>query len=203
LTATVAQTLDYDEFGRVLQDIAPGFQPFGYVGGLYDPNTGLVRFGFCDYDPDTGRWMARDPILFARGGLNLCGYVAIDRVNLIDPQGTDDKGSEKDPVARVFDIKTKNGGQSGGTLTHPDGRREPLRLNSEFGIRDVVTTAKNTILGIQFLIGGRAGINECHFGRDRDGAIRGGPRAPSRSPTSNQYRSVTLGKRSPATAAAP
>jgi len=43
------QRLDYDEFGRVLLDTNPGFVPFGYAGGLYDADTGLVRFGSRDY----------------------------------------------------------------------------------------------------------------------------------------------------------
>jgi hypothetical protein len=29
---TVAQRLDYDEYGRVTQNTAPSFQPFGYAG---------------------------------------------------------------------------------------------------------------------------------------------------------------------------
>jgi len=33
----VAQRLDYDEFGVVLMDTNPGFQPFGFAGGIYDP----------------------------------------------------------------------------------------------------------------------------------------------------------------------
>ena len=39
----VAQRIEYDEFGRVLYDSAPGLQPFGFAGGLYDADTGLVR----------------------------------------------------------------------------------------------------------------------------------------------------------------
>jgi YD repeat-containing protein len=39
---TIAQRMDYDEWGRVIQDTNPGFQPFGYAGGLYDRDTGLV-----------------------------------------------------------------------------------------------------------------------------------------------------------------
>jgi YD repeat-containing protein len=31
---TVVQRLDYDAFGRVLNDTNPGFQPFGFAGGL-------------------------------------------------------------------------------------------------------------------------------------------------------------------------
>ena len=42
---SVAQRMDYDEWGRVVLDANPGFQPFGYAGGLYDRDAGLVRFG--------------------------------------------------------------------------------------------------------------------------------------------------------------
>ncbi|MEM6559773.1 MAG: DUF4215 domain-containing protein, partial [Myxococcota bacterium] len=33
-TGAVAQVIDYDEFGRILSDSNPGFQPFGFSGGL-------------------------------------------------------------------------------------------------------------------------------------------------------------------------
>jgi RHS repeat-associated protein len=86
-TGAIAQRLDYDEFGVVLTDTNPGFQPFGFAGGLYDSQTGLVRFGARDYDAQTGRWTAKDPILFDGGDTNLYGYVENDPINLIDPSG--------------------------------------------------------------------------------------------------------------------
>jgi RHS repeat-associated protein len=86
-TGAVAQQLDYDEFGNVLTDTNPGFQPFGFAGGLYDPDTGLVRFGARDYDAESGRWTTKDPIRFAGGDTNLYGYVLNDPVNWMDPLG--------------------------------------------------------------------------------------------------------------------
>jgi RHS repeat-associated protein len=86
-TGDVAQRLDYDEWGRVTADSNPGFQPFGFAGGLYDHETGLVRFGMRDYDAETGRWMTKDPSGFAGGDTNLYGYVHNDPVNQIDVKG--------------------------------------------------------------------------------------------------------------------
>jgi RHS repeat-associated protein len=84
----VAQRIDYDEFGRITQNTAPGFQPFGFAGGLVDDQTGLVRFGVRDYDPETGRWTAKDALRFAGGDPNLYLYVGNDPVNSTDPTGT-------------------------------------------------------------------------------------------------------------------
>ena len=86
-TGAVVQRIDYDEFGTITSDTHPGFQPFGFAGGLYDPDTGLTRFGARDYDSATGRWTAKDPILFEGGNTNLYGYVLNDPVNLVDPLG--------------------------------------------------------------------------------------------------------------------
>jgi RHS repeat-associated protein len=86
-SGVVTQRLDYDEFGRVTQDTNPGFQPFGFAGGLYDPDTGLVRFGARDYDAELGRWTTRDPMLFRLGGLNLYAYCGNDPVNSLDSLG--------------------------------------------------------------------------------------------------------------------
>ena len=85
-SGAVAQEMRYDEFGRITLDTNPGFQPFGFAGGLYDPQTGLVRFGARDYDPEVGRWTSMDPIGFG-GGLNVYVYVDSNSANWIDPRG--------------------------------------------------------------------------------------------------------------------
>jgi RHS repeat-associated protein len=86
-TGHVAQRMDYDAFGNVTVDTNPGFQPFGFAGGLYDRDTGLVRFGARDYDAKTGRWTSKDPIVFNGGDPNLYGYGLNDPVNRLDPAG--------------------------------------------------------------------------------------------------------------------
>src|SRR5690606_7364521 len=86
-TGAVAQAIEYDEFGKVKADTNPGFQPFGFAGGLYDSATGLVRFGARDYDPSLGRWTAKDPIRFDGNQANFYAYAANDPVNEVDPSG--------------------------------------------------------------------------------------------------------------------
>jgi RHS repeat-associated protein len=73
-TGGIVQKMEYDEFGRVLKDSNPGFQPFGFAGGLYDKDTGLVRFGARDYDAEVGRWTGKDPILFKGEDTDLYSY---------------------------------------------------------------------------------------------------------------------------------
>jgi RHS repeat-associated protein len=85
-TGQIVQRIDYDAFGNVVSDTNPGFQPFGFAGGLYDQHTGLVRFGARDYDAEIGRWTARDPIGLAAGS-NVYTYVEGDPVNKLDPEG--------------------------------------------------------------------------------------------------------------------
>ena len=80
--------IDYDSFGNIIAETNEAFEiPFGFAGGLHDRDTELVRFGFRDYDPDVGRWTAKDPIFFAGGDTDLYGYVLNDPVNNLDPLG--------------------------------------------------------------------------------------------------------------------
>ena len=104
----VVKRIDYDSFGNIIDDTNPSFDmPFGFAGGLHDRDTGLVRFGYRDYDPDIGRCTAKDPIGFAGGDTDLFGYCLSDPVNWIDPWGLCGESgtngpSEKDYMIRAF-----------------------------------------------------------------------------------------------------
>lgn len=113
----LAQRVDYDEWGVVTNDTAPGFQPFGFAGGLWDRDTNLVRFGARDYDPAVGRWTTKDAIRF-EGGLNLYGYVGNDPINFVDPSGYF-PFSGGDPPSWPWGPKP--GGPSGGGSTGGGG----------------------------------------------------------------------------------
>ena len=87
-SGSVVKRIDYDSFGNIINDSSPAFAvPFGFAGGLHDRDTGLVRFGFRDYDPDVGRWLAKDPILFKAGNTDLYGYVLSNPISWVDPLG--------------------------------------------------------------------------------------------------------------------
>jgi len=102
----IIKQLDYDSFGNVISDSNSSVNiPFGFAGGLYDNDTDLIRFGYRDYDPDTGRWTARDPVGFAGGDINLYRYVLNDPINFVDPDGLN-------PVA---------GAIGGGAIAGPPG----------------------------------------------------------------------------------
>ena len=86
-SGAVAQRMDYDVWGNVSVDSSPGFQPFGYAGGLWDSRTRLTRFGVRDYDSEVGRWTGKDPLRFASGETNLYAYGANNPVMFVDVDG--------------------------------------------------------------------------------------------------------------------
>ena len=45
VSGAIVQRIDYNAFGQKTFDSSPGFQPFAFVGGLDDTDTGLVRLG--------------------------------------------------------------------------------------------------------------------------------------------------------------
>ncbi|MGD0019700.1 MAG: RHS repeat-associated core domain-containing protein [Candidatus Limnocylindrales bacterium] len=96
-SGTVAEAITYDAWGNVTSDTKPGFIPTGFAGGLRDTDTGLVKFGAREYDPQTGRWTGPDPARYAGGDAVLYRYVAGDPVNGTDPTGLTGSLTSPDP----------------------------------------------------------------------------------------------------------
>ncbi|SPD74528.1 hypothetical protein PITCH_A2380001 [uncultured Desulfobacterium sp.] len=59
---------------------------FGFIGGLWEAETGLLHLAARDYDPKIGRFLQTDPA-GAIDGLNLYAYSVNDPVNFSDPTG--------------------------------------------------------------------------------------------------------------------
>jgi RHS repeat-associated protein len=86
----VVKRVDYDAFGNIILDSAPGFDlPFGFAGGMADPDYELIRFGARDYLPGAGRWTAKDPALFD-GGVARYRYCGNNPVGAVDRSGLQD-----------------------------------------------------------------------------------------------------------------
>lgn len=113
VTGQVMQQILYDEFGNVLVDTNTGFQPFGFAGGLWDKETGLVRFGARDYDPVVGRWTSKDPIIFDGATTNLYSFVNNDPQNRIDPYGLFDWGSLMNDISNSLTLPQISGNLAG------------------------------------------------------------------------------------------
>ena len=78
---------DYDPYGRVTPvgttTIASDFQ---YAGYYEHASSGLNLTLFRAYDPNTAKWLSRDPIA-EKGGINLYDYVLNNPILFEDPLG--------------------------------------------------------------------------------------------------------------------
>lgn len=80
--------INFDSFGNVIQDAFPELRlPLGFASGLWDHDSGLVRFGCRDYDPHIGRFLCPDPLGETGGDHDLYDYCVDDPVNCHDPNG--------------------------------------------------------------------------------------------------------------------
>ena len=59
---------------------------YRFQGREWSAATGLVHFRMRWYDPETGRWLSKDPIGLS-GGLNLYAFCGNDPINEVDPWG--------------------------------------------------------------------------------------------------------------------
>ncbi len=85
----------YSAFGEVT-GAGLDWMPFGFAGGIYDGDSGLIRFGARDYDAVVGRWTAKEPLRFLAAD-NLYVYVLNDPVNFLGSTGLNPQGAGGDP----------------------------------------------------------------------------------------------------------
>lgn len=75
---SVAANIEYSPYGEILNKPSSGnpwyFCPFRFSTKYCDTETGLYYFGYRFYNPETARWLNRDPI-GEKGGKNLYGYL--------------------------------------------------------------------------------------------------------------------------------
>jgi len=93
-TGEVQARYEYSPFGVLLARTGryADVNPIRFSSKYCDTETNLYYFGYRYYNPDTGRWINRDP-LGEQGGLNLYGYVKNTPSSGIDPLGLNSQGS--------------------------------------------------------------------------------------------------------------
>jgi RHS repeat-associated protein len=87
-TGAIASSYEYDPFGNTLKasgDYA-NTNPFRFSTKYTDQESGLVYYGYRFYNPQTGKWLNKDPLEEA-GGINLYAFNTNDSVNDIDYLG--------------------------------------------------------------------------------------------------------------------
>ena len=87
-TGAIASSYEYDPFGNTLKatgDYA-NTNPFRFSTKYTDQESGLVYYGYRFYNPQTGKWLSKDPLEEA-GGINLYAFNTNDSVNEIDYLG--------------------------------------------------------------------------------------------------------------------
>jgi len=114
---------NFDTFGNIISDSNEDFSlPFRFAGGIYDEDTNLLRFGARDYDPEVGRWTAKEPLGFD-GSRNFYVYSKNNPVNLLDitglkpgdPFATADEAA-KDAMEYIYEDSTDIGVEFGGII---------------------------------------------------------------------------------------
>jgi RHS repeat-associated protein len=90
-TGAEVAALTYDSYGNPLS--ATGTKPdaagrFAFAGREWDPNTGLYYNRARYYDPDLGRFISEDPLVFGGDDPNLYRYALNNPVRYTDPNGT-------------------------------------------------------------------------------------------------------------------
>ncbi len=86
---TVVQRYSYDIFGMVSASDATFANSYAFTGREWDKELGLHYYRARYYDPMDGRFIAKDPIGFAGGDVNVYGYVGTRVAGWRDPSGLD------------------------------------------------------------------------------------------------------------------
>lgn len=80
-------TWSYDPFGKVVATSGSAVTPFGFTGQWTDTESGLIHLRARYYDPDTGQFLTRDPLVATTR--SPYGYGYDDPLNRTDLDGLD------------------------------------------------------------------------------------------------------------------
>jgi RHS repeat-associated protein len=86
---SIAAQYEYGAFGELIRATGPmaSANPFLFSTKYRDSESGFYYYGYRYYNPNTGRWLSRDPAEEDEGGLNLYGFVGNDPTEQCDALG--------------------------------------------------------------------------------------------------------------------
>lgn len=84
-TGTTVATFTYNPYGQLTASTGTAATPFGFAGQYTDFETGLQYLRARYYDPETGQFLGRDPLLGVT--LDPYSYGANSPLNWMDPSG--------------------------------------------------------------------------------------------------------------------
>ena len=156
---------------------------------MTDPDTGLVHFGWRDYDPTIGRFTALDPAKDRRGDGDLYDYCIDDPVSRVDPTGLwsktnfDESKVSRDNLGQFASAPGGGGGSSGaagasvnGNAANSANNATAAQSDSAILVADAGTTA--TDAGGQTAQRVDAKVREAEI---RPGSAAGGTLPPERT----------------------
>jgi RHS repeat-associated protein len=142
---------------------------FGFTGYFRHLISGLDLSLYRAYDTGKAQWLSRDPIV--KNGVNLYNYCSDDPLNSVDRLGLDPSPDDltvtpglapeaRDPVGRIIQIKAVENGAAKNVYVRRNGKWYKACPDEALQLGDELKTDKNTVSAIEFVIGGRVGINK-------------------------------------------
>jgi RHS repeat-associated protein len=125
-SGTVIDHIDYTAYGIATETSSSNGDRFKYAGMELDAVTGLDYDRARWYDPNSGRFLAQDPISFGGGDSNLYRYVGNVPTNLTDPSGLAPPPQQPGTPAPAFTP----------TIVSPPGWHPPMALPTVLYVYD-------------------------------------------------------------------
>jgi RHS repeat-associated protein len=121
-SGTIVARYDYDPYGVTTLVSGTNLATFQYTSDYYHSASALNLTLNRGYDPNTDRWLSRDPLKDAetRQGPNLYEYAKNDPVYFIDPLGLDNQSGGGSVVSGGASFFFIIGGEAGYEKVHLD-----------------------------------------------------------------------------------
>ncbi|UDQ98799.1 RHS repeat-associated core domain-containing protein [Lentisphaerota bacterium WC36G] len=132
-TGALANNYEYSPFGKLINEVESVEQPFKFSSEYFDSETNLCYYNYRYYDPNTGKWLKRDPIA-ENGGYNLYGFVGNNPIDYIDLLGLYPSPNNPPAPKGYYDY------------TPPDN--SAIRYDFTFEVDGIVNDKKNELIGI-------------------------------------------------------